>query len=178
MLPDGRIIVVKKIVPVQVQVVVTVFLRRPGDIDHLHIAGDVVRAEVMANRDGSIGDAFVGGDLRASSLAAGVDRGFDGMFGTDDDRFVFPGPGHPSGRIGRIHVQGQLVGTPEPGDRFGIVARQIDAFFSSTTGDLPLRRGPSNDDMLIGTTGDVRLRELVPTAPAPPAPPGGGGFEP
>jgi hypothetical protein len=117
----------------------------------------------------------VGGNWVASSLAAGVDPGPDGVFGTEDDALASPHPPDaPVSRIGSVVIRGEVKGTRAPDDHFGFAAQQIDAFFSGKGGGLPLLPGPGNDDFPLGRTGDVRLREVA----APPAPPDGGELPP
>ena len=65
------------------------------------------------------------------------------------------------------------LGTPGGGDHYGLVAQQVNLVFVGRGGGL-LRShaGPGNDDLALGSTGDVRLREVT-QLPAPPDDGGG-----
>jgi hypothetical protein len=112
------------------------------------------------NADAQIGAVTVGHDWIASNLVAGAfDEDGDG-FGigdvlineADDDPEI-------QARIGSVVIGGQALGTVGGADQFGIVAELIG---SCKIGGLliPLTAGPNNDDIALGTTGDLRLVEL------------------
>jgi hypothetical protein len=72
----------------------------------------------------SIGRVFVGSDLIASSIVAGVTNPFFPIFiGTGLDAAV-PDPSTLS-RIGSVVVKGYAMGTPGGAEFFGIVAEQV-----------------------------------------------------
>jgi len=56
-------------------------------------------------------------------------------------------------------IKGDAYGSLASGDQFGILARQIGAANIGRT-KVPLSKTAA-DDLLIGATGDLRLRELT-----------------
>jgi hypothetical protein len=161
-LPDGTFVTETRRIDVIVPIVVEVFVNIPARLDNLTVLGKVEHAQILAGVNGSIGSVFVAGDWIASDLAAAVDAGEDGKYGTSDDLLMFdelnPSPG--AGRIKQVAIVGRIKGTPAPGDHFGFVAHRIDRFFARLGGGLlNLRLGAGNDDRPLGMTGDVRLRE-------------------
>jgi hypothetical protein len=167
---DGTCVEVQEKITVTVHMQITVVVEDRGRVDNLSVHGNVAFAEITAGTDGQIGTVNVGGDWMASSLAAGVTAGDDGQLGTDDD-FLFVQAKDPSAaRIGSLTIGGRVLGTSNPDDHFGIVARQIDAFFAGGASKVHLHAGPGNDNYLLASTG-IRLREV-------PALAGRGGQEP
>ncbi|MEO8352621.1 MAG: hypothetical protein ABI680_12865, partial [Chthoniobacteraceae bacterium] len=98
------------------------------------IGGGVLNSEILAgfrrdgtpfNADASIGKIIVDGDWTASSAAAGVaDVTADG-FGINDA--IIAGSDSPDilARIASITIGGDVAGSVEAGDHFGITAQQI-----------------------------------------------------
>ena len=135
----------------------------------LDVVGDVRGSQILAGYDSSLaarhpdvalGVVSVGGDWIASDLAAGASAGPDGFFGTIDDQ-VIPGPHHLVSRIAKITIGGAVDGTA-PGDNasdhFGFVAGRIG---TCTVGGFSLfLAGHARDVRVLGTTGDVELREI------------------
>jgi len=114
------------------------------------------------NADAQIGAVKVGGDWVASSLAAGATDGGDG-FGNATDAVIAGGNDSPAiqSRIASIQIGGQALGTPDAvnnTDHFGFVAQQIGSFKVGGT-VFPLL-ALANDDLAVGATGDLRLREV------------------
>lgn len=117
------------------------------------------------NADASIGTVKIGRNLISSSIAAGVDGGFDDKFGTEDDA-KFTGMGvrdNPdiASRIAGVTVGGQIQGTPEADsstDGYGIVAEQIAKL---TIGGVKFPVTGDADLLAIGVTGDFFAREDV-----------------
>jgi hypothetical protein len=152
----------------------------PTDTTDLAIAsvtvgGRVERANILAgydpdmlnpvNADAQIGPVHVSGDWIASNLVAGVDAGDDGLFGTNDDVLINDATQSPTitAKIGDVHIDGQVVGTPagdDPNDHYGIVAELVQSLTVHGTA-VPLKAGPANDDIALGTTDDVRLLEVA-----------------
>jgi len=110
-------------------------------------------------------------DWIASSLVAGVqddgDAPFDAFFGDGDDVKIGDpndAPGIVS-KIASVLIKGFAAGSATPGDHFGFVAQQIGSFKIGATA-FPLQSGSANDlppdDLPIGITGDLRLREVAP----------------
>lgn len=136
-------------------------------IASIAVKGDVEFAQILtgfndllapANADASIGKVKVGGDWRASSLVAGAqDPGGNG-FGSGDT--LQPG-GSPTviARIAGITIKGSVTGSLVTGDNFGFVAEQIDSVKISGRA-LSLADDPSNDNILIRLTDDVRVLEV------------------
>jgi hypothetical protein len=139
-------------------------LEHANAIDELLVGGDVVHANILGEFGSDLGRIEIQGDVRASNISAGVDAGTDGVFGTMGDRAPDRG-----GVLAELIIRGRVEGTANGGDQFGIVAAEIR---SAVIGRKPLalHTGPSNDDLAIGSTGDVRLREPQGGGGAPPAP--------
>jgi hypothetical protein len=139
-------------------------------IGSLTVGGDVSYALILggvdenwpANADAQIGNVFVGGNWTASSLSAGVDP-TNGSFGDGDDAklTVFGTRDNPkiSSSIGSLTIVGQATGTEGGTDHYGIVAENVGTV---TTGGTKLAQtaGNGNDNLVLGTTGDFRLREV------------------
>jgi hypothetical protein len=120
---------------------------------------------VRSDSDAQVGPVSIGGDWVASSLAAGVAAGADGLFGTADDAKLV-GSGIPDdprrvARIASLTIGGQALGTPagvSAADHYGIVAEAIGGV---RVGGVPAPRkpGPHNDAVALGITGDLTIRE-------------------
>jgi hypothetical protein len=149
------------------QVPITVEVESRGQINNLSIQGNVDFANIVAGFDGQIGSVWVGGHWHASNLAAAVSAGPDGFYGTTDDVLRIRAKDESAGRIGSITIMGGLLGSSNPDEHFGIAAREIDSFFANSTGKIQLHPGPSNDDFLLGLTGNFRLREVPVGPPSP-----------
>jgi hypothetical protein len=134
-----------------------------GRVEFAQILAGTDQDGIVENADAQIGTVLVGGDLIASSIAAGVRAGFDGQFGTADDAKVtgffardFVGR---SSRINSLTIGGQAIGSLGGADHFGIVAETIGTVRIGGT-LLPTVVGNSNDDTSIGITGDFTLNEI------------------
>lgn len=138
-------------------------------IKSLFVGGRVEFANILAgfafdlapvNADAQIGTVRVGGDWLASSIAAGVVSGGNG-FGNSGDVLITDAVQDPAirARIGSIVIGGQAIGTAAAGDHFGFVAQEVVAL-SIGGAAIPLQAGPSNADIPIGVTGDLRVLEL------------------
>lgn len=141
-------------------------------IDNLTLKGRVEFAQllagfdgngIVANADAQIGSVNVGGDWIASSIAAGAVPGGDGFFGTGDDTKMAGGgvkdvPGLAS-KINSLSISGNVLGTLGGTDNFGVVAENVVAVKVGGTA-IPLTPGTSNDDVLVGLTGDFKVNEL------------------
>jgi hypothetical protein len=146
---------------------------RAGDvaIGKMTIVGDATYARVVAgydasdapvNRNAQISVVTIGGDWAASDMAAGIDAGPDGEFGTDDDS-VIAGvslAGRHS-QIARVVVGGRILGTPAAGDHFGIESQQIGAILVGFSSSIPLTAGLDDLDISNATSNDVRVREFA-----------------
>jgi hypothetical protein len=132
-----------------------------GSVDHAEIFGGYDLVGAAANADAGIGRVRVGGNWTASDLAAGVNSGTDGMFGTDDDVLI-SGGNQIIARIASVVIKGTVTGTEVGTDRFGFVAQQL-AAFSSGGVRVTLMAGPSNDltGVPAGVTDDVKVREVA-----------------
>lgn len=113
----------------------------PATIGNISVIGEVSHADILAgynavgtatpihtNGDARIGKVTATGDWLASNLVAGVDRGADGYFGTDDDDDSPIGSSSFISKIGAVTIGGVAEGTLGGGDHFGIVAEQIKSF--------------------------------------------------
>jgi hypothetical protein len=105
---------------------------------------------------GSVGLVNVTHDWIGASIAAGVLPGSDGYFDTADDT-----AGRAPGTITGITIGGIADGTTaafSSTDHFAFVGTQIKTLKIGGSA-VPLKPGPSNDDLTLGTTGDFRLVE-------------------
>ena len=132
-------------------------------INSLTVGGNVQNAEILAgyntvgalvNGGASIGKIAVLRNWVASSVSAGVDRGGDGQFGTDED---FLGTSPLIARIASIVITGGVFGTAGGGDHFGFVAEQI----GKLKIDGFVQRLTSGVDTLSLGTADVIARDYI-----------------
>ncbi len=120
-------------------------------------AGGLV--EVPANADASIGTVTVGGDWVASSLVAGAeDKGAPGY----GDGEVRQSVGNTAliARIASVTIKGFILGTEVDGDVFGFVAEHLVKFRAFDGQSIPLKPGPSNDNLATGFTFDIGFLEV------------------
>ncbi len=145
-----------------------------GGVEFLRLLAGYDVREVAKNSDASIGAITVGGDWRASTVLAGVEKGGDRADGSADDQTIVGGSRNNAAifsQIASITIKGQGFGTAGPfNDSFGIVAEQIGsakigaAKFKFTAG----KRSPA-DVFLAAPTGvgaggavsDFIIRESV-----------------
>ena len=138
-------------------------------IGSLTVAGSVENADIRAgfsplgtatSHSVAIGKVKVKGDWIASALAAGIDTGSDGYYGDATDTIIAGGNAIASS-IAKIVIRGRLLGTPDAvstTDHFAFTASKIGAF---TLGTTPITlNANANDDLPVGTSGDVRIREV------------------
>jgi hypothetical protein len=80
-----------------------------------------------SSADADIVAVRINGNLVASSIVAGVQAGADGFFGTADDSSIFGGIDARANKsvIGSVVIRGDVVGTGQAGDHYGIVAESI-----------------------------------------------------
>jgi len=137
-------------------------------IASVSIGGSVLNARILAgftpalaamNGDAAIGGVVVRGSWSASDLVAGArDTTADG-FGQNDGLI----PGHDpalTARIASITILGAAIGSPAPGDHFGLVAEQIvKARISGVT--YVLTPAPLENYLLDGANNDFRIEEVV-----------------
>lgn len=151
-------------------------------IGNLRVKGRVERAQILAgysaddppaddesqiNPDAQIRTVIVDGDWIATTLAAGIEAGADGLFGTgagaDADSLISgPDAKPPSpilARINRVWIKGQVQGTSDAGDSFAITSELIK---NVQIGDtlVSLSAGPHNDDLPLGSDNDFSIKEL------------------
>jgi hypothetical protein len=136
-----------------------------GRVEHAQILAGYELDLTPANADAQIGSVTVNGDWIASSIAAGVVPGGDGVFGTDDDAKMIGMVKDNSiaiSKIAKILIKGQAFGTVGGVDDFGFVAQHVGAFKVGATA-FPLASGPGNDlaGFTVGQTGDVTVREIA-----------------
>jgi hypothetical protein len=180
----GSVLIKKSILGSEVApVIISAAGDNSGDaIQKLRVAGKVRSGSILAgydlagtpvNGDSRIGKIVVAGNWVASSAVAGAAAGADGVFGTEDDAIHFPHSPSITARIATIQILGEVRGTSGSAtDHFGFVAEEIGelAIRGSAVHLLP---GPSNDHdatdprLALGTDGDVRITEVLPTAPPP-----------
>jgi len=130
-----------------------------GNLDHGRIGAGVDTNFVGQNPDAALGLITVGKDFVASSIVAGINK-TNGMIGDADDQFAGGNAGSTDviARLAGLTVGGQVQGTiGGPLDRFGIEAESI-GFIKIGKAKLALSAG--KDDLTIGFTADVRVREF------------------
>jgi hypothetical protein len=150
-------------------------LRVLGRLELANILAGFNAAGAAVNADAQIGPVNVGGDWIASNVVAGaVNLGADNLPGgvggaadnvnfgdahdfkmsgmVKDDSLVFS-------RIASLTIGGQVMGTIGFSEHFGIVAENVGAVRIGGT-LLALNAGKSNDDLLVGITGDLRVNEI------------------
>jgi hypothetical protein len=138
-------------------------------IGKIKVAGSVENADIRAgfspfgvaiSHSVAIGVVSVRGNWIASSLAAGVATGDDGYYGDSQD-FVIATGNSIASSIAKIVIRGQIAGTSDAmsaTDRFAFTASKIGEF---TLGTTAVRLAKNHrDERLIGTTGDVWIREV------------------
>jgi hypothetical protein len=152
-------------------------------IKSLTVGGRVERADILAgytvdlidppvgvNGDAQIGRVVVG-DWFTSNLAAGVQDNStperDDSFGEGDDRAILGGSDKILSKIASIVIKNSAYGTPRVNqgtgiDHFGFLAQQIGSFKIGST-SFALTPGAGNDlaGLIVGTTGDLRVREVA-----------------
>ena len=137
----------------------------------LTVGGLVANAEILAgysidgaalNPNVSIGDVKVKQTWTASTLAAGIARGNDGLFGTGDDKGISVAAASLVARIASITIGGEVNGTASAGDHFGFVAN---AFGGVKINGSKLPFTIALDAIEVGTSGDVTVREIAPERP-------------
>ena len=138
-------------------------------IGSLTVAGTVQNADIRAgfsifgvavSHSVAIGKVKVKGDWIASGIAAGVEPGNDGYFGDALDTII-AGGNEIASSIAKIVIRGKLFGTPDavsPQDHFAFTASKIGVF--KLAGALIPLQANVRDDVLVGTSGDVRIREV------------------
>jgi hypothetical protein len=130
-----------------------------GDVQFATIAAGLTGGLFDITPDAAIGAVKIGGSFIASSIAAGVGP-VNGFFGDADDRFVGGNAGNAAiiARIASITIGGQIIGTIGGApDSFGIIAEQIGAL---AVGKIKIPLTAAKDDLTVGFTSDVRVREL------------------
>jgi hypothetical protein len=144
-----------------------------GGIKSIAVLGSIKNALIVAgytpvglasNPDASIGAITVGGNLVASSIAAGALRGGDNLFGTQDDAGIAEGVADAIvSKIASITVKGMILGTTGTGDSFGIVADEVTKISVGGSNFFQIP-GANNDPFAIrwefGYGNDVRIFEV------------------
>ena len=137
-------------------------------VGSLTIKGSVTNAELIFGEgfagtvsqfDVGAGKLSIGGDFTASSITAGVGRGVDKSFGTDDDMPGMATNASIKASIASIIIKGRATGTLSDGDHYGIVAESVGTI-SIAGRTLPLTAA-AQDNVLVGIYGDFRVRELA-----------------
>ena len=136
-----------------------------GAVKNARILAGYTPSGTATNADVQIGRVRAGGDWEGSDLVAGI-QSADAFFGDDagaaDNNAVITmgNSATISSRIARIVIRGQVLGTPETGgDSFGFVAQEIGALVVNRQSFA--LSATTLDNFLVGSSGDVRLREYV-----------------
>ncbi len=114
------------------------------------------------NPDAQIGSVRVSGNWVASDLVAGVAALTGTGFGEASNAAI-SGDDRPGivAQIGSVTIGGTVTGTADVAtDHFGFVAQRILSFKVGAQ-SLALRSGVSGEVFSLGTTNDVRVREVV-----------------
>jgi len=130
-----------------------------GDVKNALIVAGIEENLIDITADAAIGAIKIGRSLIASSITAGIDP-VNGVFGDADDKFVGGNNGNAAiiAKIASITIGGQIVGTSGGAtDSFGIEAEQIGKI---TIGKVKVPLTTGKDDLTLGFTSDVRVREL------------------
>jgi hypothetical protein len=138
-------------------------------IQSLTIHGSVTDALIQAgyntkgqaaDADAQIGNIVVDHDWVSSIVAVGTGPGSDNLYGTADDAEL-SGVTNTStlSKIASIQIGGTVKGTVAGGDHYGFIADEIDAL-SVAGSSISLHSGPHNDDVPLGSTADVDVREV------------------
>ena len=131
-----------------------------GSVENADIRAGFSPFGVPSSHSVAIGRVKVLGDWAASSLSAGIEPGSDGYYGDAQDTVIVPGNSIASS-IAKIVIRGRLTGTPDAAsttDHYAFTASKIGAF---TLGTTPIALDANlRDDLLVGTSGDVRIREV------------------
>src|SRR5205814_181812 len=102
-------------------------------------------ASILADR--TIGVVTVNGSWFGASIAAGVDAGADGYFGTGDDTRALAGTVPVVGTIAGITIKGTASGTADTfgaTDHFAFTAAWVKGLKIGGAA-IPLKPGPGND---------------------------------
>ncbi|MBO0700614.1 MAG: hypothetical protein J2P46_19615, partial [Zavarzinella sp.] len=134
-----------------------------GRVEFAQFLGGYDASGNAVNADAQIGPVTVGGTWIASSLVAGAVPGGDGVYGDGDD-VKMSGAGVKDdsrvfSKVASVTIGGQALGAIGFLELFGIVAEVVGAVTVGGT-PLPLNPGKSNDDFVVGLTGDFRVNEV------------------
>ncbi|HEX4086623.1 MAG TPA: hypothetical protein VHY22_17050, partial [Chthoniobacteraceae bacterium] len=137
-------------------------------IGSVTVGGNAVYANILAgfsaagantNADASIASVIVKGNLQASNIVAGAQQANPPYWGVGDTLPTSNNSGTLIADIGSVTVGGLIIGSPDSGPTFGIVAQQINAIKVGGIA-LSLNSGASNDNFVIPGTGDTYVEEV------------------
>jgi hypothetical protein len=126
------------------------------DIDAVAVNPDVLIGTV------TVGTGTGSGNWTATNVVAGAQSGDDGQFGTGDDSLISASDATSLvSQIARVIINGAITLPPSGqfNGNFGIVAEHVVAV-SVGGAAVTLQKGPLNDFLQIGTTGDTSVFEL------------------
>jgi len=157
-------------------------LRTNIAINSINVLGNVEYANILAgydtsgttiNGDGgenggtaSIGTVHVGGDWLGSSIAAGVDQGGSGEWGTLSNHLLGKGESALVASIASIVIDGIAQGDPSSlgDDQHGFVSQKIT---SLSAGGFTYVVPPAPDSVQVGPDGDLVARLVTGIIPPP-----------
>jgi hypothetical protein len=124
-------------------------------IARLSVGGDLINAQILAgyardlrpsNPDANIGVVHIGGDLRTSSIVAGVVDATANGFGNGDE--LISGDRTPAlfARIAQITISGSVAGSNARNDHFAIIAQQLGQL---TIARRTIQLTPAADDLAL-----------------------------
>lgn len=125
----------------------------------ISIGGSVRYGDLLFESFTRVGEIVVHGDWLAGNLAIGIGAGADALFGTADDSYLQNDPTTILPLLGRLTIGGRILGTAASTDSFGILAGRIGELIIAGE-KRTLTPGAGNDDFSLGSTGDLRFREI------------------
>jgi hypothetical protein len=138
-----------------------------GSVESALIRAGYNRVENAFNADAQIGTVNIKGNWIASSLVAGVaDVAGNGFGNADDAKLTGTDTAGITSKIASIVIKGYARGTVGGTDHFGFVAQEVKALTVGSA-KFPLTKNliagvnTPSDDRLVGTTGDLRVREVA-----------------
>jgi hypothetical protein len=136
------------------------------------VIGDMENAELIAgfsaqatgnhftNPVATLRSVIIGGDLITSDIVAGVEPGFDGVFGSSDDQLVGGASPRLIANIARVVIGGSTAGTAGGQDIWAITSRRIAAV---QIGGVAAPLTPGIDEIIIDQANDdFVIREVAP----------------
>jgi len=141
-------------------------------IKSIKIGGTAQRLDILAgydtsgaatNADVQIGAITIKGDAIETNIVAGIDGKLNGFGDADDILFGGGEQAAIVAKIASITIGGMALGEVQslaPGDLYAFTAQEIGALKIGSV-KYALSKPPPPDDIALGVTGDLRVRELA-----------------